>query len=291
VDRLYARLVEIGAIIVDPPAEYPEYGAGYYAVFFADPDGRKLEYVFTPRPALPYGAPQSAISALADLTLTRVRSIWRDEMHCVKLVAAVAVLSCAGAAHADVVPGLFNTGVNASGTPLPGLVADPHYTIVETGTPAVVYYNGAWQGAGPAAQWISVRPDGLSVPPRTYRTSFDLTGFNPDTAMLSGAWATDNYAYIFLNGAYTGVTLPSDAGDNFLIFHGFHIDEGFVAGLNTLDFYVVDQGEITGLGVRDLALTADVQAPGVPEPAAWSLLLMGAAVAGAALRRRRSASA
>jgi glyoxylase I family protein len=34
--------------ILDPPTEYPAYGAGYYAVFFADPDGLKLEFVHYP---------------------------------------------------------------------------------------------------------------------------------------------------------------------------------------------------------------------------------------------------
>ena len=48
VDALYALLLNIGATILDPPAEYPRYGLGYYAVFFADPDGLKLEYVFKP---------------------------------------------------------------------------------------------------------------------------------------------------------------------------------------------------------------------------------------------------
>jgi catechol 2,3-dioxygenase-like lactoylglutathione lyase family enzyme len=48
VDALHAKLVAIGANILDAPSEYPDYGAGYYAVFFADPDGIKLEYVFTP---------------------------------------------------------------------------------------------------------------------------------------------------------------------------------------------------------------------------------------------------
>ena len=45
VDGLHRRLVEAGVTILDAPAEYPQYGAGYYAVFFADPDGLKLEYV------------------------------------------------------------------------------------------------------------------------------------------------------------------------------------------------------------------------------------------------------
>jgi glyoxylase I family protein len=50
VDRFYQFLLGLGATILDPPAHYPEYGAGYYAVFFADPDGLKLEFVFWPRP-------------------------------------------------------------------------------------------------------------------------------------------------------------------------------------------------------------------------------------------------
>jgi glyoxylase I family protein len=40
-----SRQVAAGVAILDAPAEYPQYGAGYYAVFFADPDGLKLEYV------------------------------------------------------------------------------------------------------------------------------------------------------------------------------------------------------------------------------------------------------
>lgn len=48
VDAMYAHLLSIGATVLDPPADYPRYGAGYYAVFFADPDGLKLEYVYKP---------------------------------------------------------------------------------------------------------------------------------------------------------------------------------------------------------------------------------------------------
>jgi catechol 2,3-dioxygenase-like lactoylglutathione lyase family enzyme len=43
VDELGAFLEREGATIVDPPAAYPSYGEGYYAVFFLDPDGLKLE--------------------------------------------------------------------------------------------------------------------------------------------------------------------------------------------------------------------------------------------------------
>jgi len=48
VDRLHEPLVRIGATILDPPADYASYREGYYAWFFADPDGLKLEFVHTP---------------------------------------------------------------------------------------------------------------------------------------------------------------------------------------------------------------------------------------------------
>ena len=48
VDRVHRELVTLGVRILDPPAQYDEYGIGYYAVFFADPDGIKLELVHLP---------------------------------------------------------------------------------------------------------------------------------------------------------------------------------------------------------------------------------------------------
>lgn len=48
VDAMHVHLLSIGANITDAPADYPKYGPGYYAIFFTDPDGLKLEYVFKP---------------------------------------------------------------------------------------------------------------------------------------------------------------------------------------------------------------------------------------------------
>jgi len=48
VDALHKALVERGATILDAPREYPQYVPGYYAVFFTDPDGIKLELVHIP---------------------------------------------------------------------------------------------------------------------------------------------------------------------------------------------------------------------------------------------------
>jgi len=48
VDSLYQVLRDIDAKVLDRPTEYPHYAPGYYAVFFADPDGLKLEFVHMP---------------------------------------------------------------------------------------------------------------------------------------------------------------------------------------------------------------------------------------------------
>lgn len=48
VDRLYRELQTIGATIVMPPKEYPEYTpAGYYALYFKDIEGIKYEIMCT----------------------------------------------------------------------------------------------------------------------------------------------------------------------------------------------------------------------------------------------------
>ncbi len=50
VDGFYREiLLELpDAVIEDPPVDCPEYRAGYYATYFLDPDGIKLEVAYTP---------------------------------------------------------------------------------------------------------------------------------------------------------------------------------------------------------------------------------------------------
>jgi len=48
IDEFHRFLLRENLPILDAPAEYPQYGANYYAVFFADPDGMKLELVHFP---------------------------------------------------------------------------------------------------------------------------------------------------------------------------------------------------------------------------------------------------
>lgn len=48
IDRLHEALLRLGVEVLDAPAQYDQYARGYYAVFFADPDGIKLEYAHVP---------------------------------------------------------------------------------------------------------------------------------------------------------------------------------------------------------------------------------------------------
>ena len=52
VQRVHQAMLEIGATVLDPPTDYSGqqgYGEGYFAVFFADPDGVKLEVAYIPQ--------------------------------------------------------------------------------------------------------------------------------------------------------------------------------------------------------------------------------------------------
>ena len=48
IDDLATKISTNGGKVTDPPKEY-DYLPGYYAVFFTDPDGLKLELVHVPR--------------------------------------------------------------------------------------------------------------------------------------------------------------------------------------------------------------------------------------------------
>jgi glyoxylase I family protein len=48
VDEFHRFLLREKLAVLDAPAEYPQYGPNYYAVFFADPDGIKLELAHFP---------------------------------------------------------------------------------------------------------------------------------------------------------------------------------------------------------------------------------------------------
>ncbi len=182
----------------------------------------------------------------------------------------------------------LNSGVSLGNVALPGGASDPRYKTQETGTAAVVISNpvwnsltgipGSWLANTAQSKWVwqTVSGDPINVT-RTFRTSFDLTGFKLSTAAITGRWSTDNFGTdIFINGASTGATCAG-----FGSWCNFSIATGFVAGVNTLDFRINDVGGIAGFRAEGL-----VEATAVPEPAAWAMLISGFGMIGGAMRRR-----
>jgi hypothetical protein len=95
-----------------------------------------------------------------------------------------------------------------------------------------------WVAQGPNSKWIGPRtdPNNMNQPGAyTYRTTFDLTGFNPATAALSGQVASDDEVLIKLNGVTKVSTITGYAS-----LTGFTITSGFTSGVNTLDFVVTN---------------------------------------------------
>ena len=195
----------------------------------------------------------------------------------------LALTLCLGAAaQAAPITTLFGTGLDANRAPLALGADDPHYTVVETGTPAVVLNppHANYFANDANSQWVWQQENGQPInETRTFRTTFDLTGFDLATVVIEGAWGTDNTGIgIFLNGASLGIALPGAPTLNFEVLHDFAITSGFVSGVNTLDFVVQDVGSVAAFRA-ELSGTAEV-----PEPA--GLALLGLGLLGLGLRRR-----
>lgn len=170
-------------------------------------------------------------------------------------------------------PIFYNTGVDNNGNQLPGGSSDPHYELRQLTVGAYVG-NSNWapavamdtsitwpQWIKPAdARWIYIADAsniGQDWGTYEFKTTFDLTGYNPSTAVLSGKWALDQYGSIYLNGSLI-TTLNDGNWNNYLT--PFTINSGFVSGINTLTFVVRFPDGGDGIIVSGASLSA------VPEP-------------------------
>jgi hypothetical protein len=185
---------------------------------------------------------------------------------------------------------IYNTGVDSSGNALAIGSVDPHYADTNPANTVYVQYLGyAWLLPTSTVQWIA--PDtsnGQSYSGGNYaldyRTSIDLTGFDPASVSIIGGWATDNQGTnILVNGHATGFGSPSYSSLAPFTLSG---SSGFfTSGINTIDFQWNNQGGPGAVMVAFTSATANA-AGNAPEPA--SFVLFGAGLAGfAALRRRR----
>lgn len=230
---------------------------------------------------------------------------------------ATALISGSGASSLSAqtglvdIPGLFGTGVDASGQRLLAENAlDPHYQIISrqnyyypsgpaglptaftpTLAPAVVDRNNGpctgldtwYVSANSCWIWFDKAASSRDVT-YIFRLSFDLTGLDHTTATMSGYAAADDFFSIFLNGAQIA---QFDGPGLFSNLHSFNTPVGFIAGLNHLDFAVAGTGYADGLLVERLTGQAAVL---VPEPAVAILLALPLLILGAGARRRHTRS-
>ncbi len=203
------------------------------------------------------------------------------------------------------IPGLHNTGVDASDQPLARFSDDPHYDLVagplggfpvgpvavdDTAVQNGEFPIGPWAVNTATSRWISPKRNGAGEAEEGYfyfQTTFDMTGLDPNTAVITGLWSTDNTGHeILLNGVATG----NPQVGSFVALSPFEISvamgDAFLPGLNTLTF-VVENAPATfnpaGLRVEGMVAHANV----IPEPSSFVLAAFGIGASLWTVRRRR----
>ncbi|WP_439625042.1 RHS repeat-associated core domain-containing protein [Gemmata sp.] len=175
--------------------------------------------------------------------------------------------------------GLFNTGVGPDGSPLPdaaapaasglystgaglaNLAPDPHFSVTaapsgyaggtKVRTAAGGYPIGPWAGDTAGSAWVvpAAADAQGNAPPGTYTYATTVTVTDPANLVLSGTWAADDQARIFVNGTDTGAALTGFGGLAPFALSGSYL----VAGANTVEFRVTNAGSApnpTGLRVE-----------------------------------------
>lgn len=166
------------------------------------------------------------------------------------------------------VPRVFSTGVSDDGVALDDSTVDPHYRLSTNATDnavadAVVHdstifpiVTGPWVANSATSKWIGPKPNTVDATGGDYAyvTTFDLTGFDPSTAVLLGSWATDNAGLdILLNGTSTGLQNTAQFG----VLTPFTLTSGFVPGVNRLEFVLNNEANgYTALRVDRLRVGA-----------------------------------
>lgn len=197
--------------------------------------------------------------------------------------------------NAQAVPivGLFNTGEGIT----VDKTTDTNYQLTNvSGSSIYGGYGEAAVGSGwPISPWVADTNVSHWLTPTSNRAesfnplrngfylwtlAFDLTGFDPSTASLTGRFSADNNAVAFLNDNPIGIA------SDFANWYSFTaISDYFVAGINTLEFRVANikqsSGNPTGLRVEftdsDVlpVHAANAFSMQVPAPGALALISLG----------------
>jgi hypothetical protein len=194
------------------------------------------------------------------------------------------------------ISGLYDTGVNNAGTVLAAGALDMHYILSDSplgsyGITTVIPRAGSWIEPPSGSNWIGpqAHSEGLTSDPGGYYSyifNFSLTGLNPNTASISGKWATDNTGVLLLNGISMSTANGFGSLTSFML-----TGPNFRDGNNTLEFkvYNIPQGGYPGTGNPSGLLVSGLQgtASAVPLPPAIMLLAPGL-IGLAGLRKRNN---
>jgi len=178
--------------------------------------------------------------------------------------------SLSASTHVGSITGLYNTGVNSSGTGLAAGAADPHYTLVgepsgATFTTAVTVSQNAASNVNwvtsdyGTSEWIGSTETNPSTGAFSYQTSFMVNG-SVDLRSIDVQFDinADDNVRIYVNGHDTGVYLTSMWASGSMQ----HVDLSgvsgfFQSGTNTIRFDVTNTGSgPTGLKIDHMAVTA-----------------------------------
>ncbi|MEN6307939.1 MAG: lamin tail domain-containing protein, partial [Anaerohalosphaeraceae bacterium] len=157
-----------------------------------------------------------------------------------------------GSGEPEKITTLFSSGLDNEGNPLSPGQYDPHYRFVSSGQQVIAMQNHpAWLANDATSQWIGFSGQGTDnqAPGQFYiATTFDLTGWDPGTALITLYLAADNRVDdVLINGLSTGITCLS-----YNQWYGpFVINSGFIEGLNTLQFVFTNEGaDVNPAGLR-----------------------------------------
>ncbi len=175
---------------------------------------------------------------------------------------------------------LLTTGLDTQGLLSAGDIPDPHWTLYQSadvnylGPDLLIFENsnplqfanpnGSFSPTNGTSMWIGPAGNLSGVTASSpagqyiYRAQFLLDAADPATVMLQGnLWVSGSISDVLVNGKSTGITL-APGGTLYVI--PFAITNGFVAGLNTLDFVE----NLTGAGIS--ALRIEIRSSGLALP-------------------------
>jgi len=183
--------------------------------------------------------------------------------------------------------GLFPTGIGTNGQVSAGDIPDPHYSMIQSEDPnflgpnALIYEwncpiqfsicsGGTFLSTNGSSTWLGLQGNQGGVANNspsgnyTYRTTFVLDQAIPATVTLTGSAAfTGVITNILVNGVSTGNYLTQIVGQ--YVPSPFTVTNGFVAGLNTLDFCQdLSAATIAAICVNQISAVGQAIAPGLP---------------------------